>query len=268
MGLNKFQNVTTILFDLDNTLINTKGADRLACQQVSQYLQNCGIRRSTAREVVDKFYNLIREQPHDPNNEDGDVDAWRVLLWKQALGPGLSTKASIAYSMWKESRTIHLKFDLALQNMLVELRKHYKLGLITNGPSSSQWEKIRKVNGSIFFDAIVVSGDVKHSKPGVAIFEDAFRILDSSSLECVMVGDNLNTDIKGGIRANCAATVWISDEGLPDREGCPKPDFQVSNVTDIMDLLPERKGFSFLCQDRSVGLYHSMRDETHTGRVN
>ena len=36
MAPNKFQDVTTILFDLDNTLINTKGADRLACEQVSK----------------------------------------------------------------------------------------------------------------------------------------------------------------------------------------------------------------------------------------
>ncbi|CAL1297548.1 unnamed protein product [Larinioides sclopetarius] len=34
MGGNKFQDVTTILFDLDNTLINTKGADRVACEQI------------------------------------------------------------------------------------------------------------------------------------------------------------------------------------------------------------------------------------------
>lgn len=40
MAPNKFQDVTTILFDLDNTLINTKGADRLACEQVTSFFRN------------------------------------------------------------------------------------------------------------------------------------------------------------------------------------------------------------------------------------
>lgn len=268
MGLNKFQNVTTILFDLDNTLINTKGADRLACEQVSQYLQTYDIRRSKAQEAVTKFYNYVRETPQDPNNESADVDEWRLMLWKQSLGPGLSAKAPTAYAIWKEARARHLKLAPELENLLLELRKHYKLGIITNGPSDCQWEKIRRLNATSFFDAIVVSGDVKHAKPGTAIFEEAFRRLDSSSLECVMVGDRLDTDIKGAVRANCAATVWISPDGdMPTEEGCPKPDFRISDLREIVDLLPERNGFSFLCQDKSLGMFHSLRDDAQSWKV-
>ncbi|KFM82839.1 N-acylneuraminate-9-phosphatase, partial [Stegodyphus mimosarum] len=261
MAPNKFQDVTTILFDLDNTLINTKEADRLACEQVSQYLQNCCVRRSTAKTAVDKFYDLVREAPQDPSNEDSDVDEWRLLLWKQALGPILSGKAPTAYSIWKEARARYMHMGPELEDLLLELRKHYKLGLLTNGPSSCQWEKIRRVNGLMYFDAILVSGDIKHAKPSVAIFEEAFRRLDASSLECVMVGDRLDTDIKGGLRSNCAATVWVTNSDIPLEEARPKPDFKISHVRELVDLLPERKGFTSLCKDRSLGVFHSLRDD-------
>lgn len=236
--------------------------------QVCQYLQNSNVRRSTAREAVDKFYDLIRQTPQDPSNEDGDVDAWRLMLWKQALGPGLASKAPVAYAMWKDARARHLRLGSDLEDILLELRKHYKLGLITNGPSSSQWDKIRRINALQYFDAIIVSGDVKHAKPSVAIFEEAFRRLDASSLECIMVGDRLDTDIKGAIRANCAAAIWVNDSDTSLEDVHPMPDFKISHVRELVDLLPERKGFSSLCQDKAVGMFHSLRDETQSWRMN
>lgn len=236
--------------------------------QVCQYLQNSNVRRSTAREAVDKFYDLIRQTPQDPSNEDGDVDAWRLMLWKQALGPGLASKAPVAYAMWKDARARHLRLGSDLEDILLELRKHYKLGLITNGPSSSQWDKIRRINALQYFDAIIVSGDVKHAKPSVAIFEEAFRRLDASSLECIMVGDRLDTDIKGAIRANCAAAIWVNDSDTSLEDVHPMPDFKISHVRELVDLLPERKGFSSLCQDKAVGMFHSLRDETQAWRMN
>lgn len=266
MAPNKFQDVTTILFDLDNTLINTKGADRLACEQVCQYLQNCNVRRSTAQEAVDKFYEFVRQTPQDPSNEDGDVDAWRLMLWKQALGPGIASKAPAAYGMWKDARTRHMRLGSELEDLLLELGKRYKLGLLTNGPSSSQWDKIRHVNALQYFDVVIVSGDIKHAKPSVAIFEEAFRRLDSASLECVMVGDRLDTDIKGAVRSNCAAAVWVSDSDTPLEDVHPSPDFRISHVRELVDLLPERKGFSSLCNDRTIGVFHSLREESTTWR--
>ncbi|XP_054719093.1 N-acylneuraminate-9-phosphatase-like [Uloborus diversus] len=234
--------------------------------EVFQYLQNCNVRRSTAREAVDKFYSFVRETPQDPSNEDGDVDAWRLMLWKQALGPGLSARASTAYAIWKEIRTRHLCLGAELEDLLLELRKCYKLGLITNGPSSAQWDKIRRVNASNYFDVIIVSGDVKHAKPSPAIFEEAFRRLDASSLECVMVGDRLDTDIKGAMKANCAVTVWVSDSDASLEDVHPKPDFKVSHVREILDLLPESKGFSSLCKNRTLGVFHSLRDDAQQWR--
>lgn len=228
---------------------------------MSQYLQNCSVRRSIAREAVDKFYDLVRQTPHDPSDEYGDVDAWRLMLWKQALGPGLASKAPAAYSMWKDARARNMKLGSELEDLLLELRKHYKLGLLTNGPSSTQWDKIKRINALSYFDAIIVSGDIKHAKPSVAIFEEAFKRLDSSSLECIMVGDRLDTDIKGAIRSNCAAAVWVNDTDTPLEDVNPRPDFKISHVRELVDLLPERKGFSSLCKDRTIDVFHSLREE-------
>lgn len=261
MGRSKLQDVNAILFDLDNTLIDTKGADRLACEEVYQTLQNYGVRRSLAREVVDKFYEYVRAKPQDPSHDNADVDSWRTMLWQQALGPKLANLSENMYLLWKEERMKRIQFTSELENQLVELRKHYKLGLITNGPSSAQWEKIHKVNAPAFFDAIVVSGDIHKEKPSSAIFDEMFRSLDVSSLECLMVGDKLETDIKGAIRSNCAASVLVSssNDSLDDMH--PRPDFKIEHVRELFDLLPERNRFASLHSAKSLGFFHSLRDE-------
>lgn len=80
--------------------------------------------------------------------------------------------------------------------MLVALRSFYILGLITNGPTNAQWEKIEELNLSNYFDCILVSADLPWEKPDKRIFHAACKYLDVESKECIMVGDKLETDIQ------------------------------------------------------------------------
>lgn len=81
--------------------------------------------------------------------------------------------------------------------MLQQLRKKYLLGLITNGPSNAQWEKVHKLHLQPYFDVILVSGDLPWEKPEAKIFEEACRYLQVNPENCIMVGDKLETDILG-----------------------------------------------------------------------
>lgn len=220
-----------------------------------------GVKKHTARKSTNKFYEFIRERPQDPADINADVDTWRTILWKQALGPKLATFAPSAYEMWRTRRLKHFKLTPDLEVMLMELRKDYKLGLVTNGPSASQWEKVHRIGGELFFDAIVVSGDVQREKPHPLIFEEAFRRLDVSPMECLMVGDKLETDIKGGIKSNCAATVWLTSNKDPMDAIQPKPDFRIDDLLELPRILPSRSLFTSLCAAQSLGFYHRLRDE-------
>lgn len=82
-------------------------------------------------------------------------------------------------------------------SMLRQLRKKCLLGLITNGPSNAQWEKIRKLSLEQYFDVILVSADLPWEKPEPEIFQKACHFLNVRPKECIMVGDKLETDILG-----------------------------------------------------------------------
>ncbi|KZC06443.1 PREDICTED: N-acylneuraminate-9-phosphatase [Dufourea novaeangliae] len=127
--------------------------------------------------------------------------------------------------------------------MLKQLRIKYFLGLITNGPSNAQWEKIRKLSLEQYFHVILVSGDLPCEKPEREIFKKACRFLNIKPEKCLMVGDKLETDILGGIKAGFGGTVWIpiSDKPRLLKED-PQPDFTICHITDLLNVLNRGPG--------------------------
>lgn len=121
-----------------------------------------------AKKCCDTFLRRFRRCPENPRMP---LDEWRLLLWIEALGedyddvagtlkymhrkvkfkikvcPFLSIKlnylfADEIYVKWRKLRYRHLQLSDAKLNMIKSLHKQYQLALITNGPSTSQWEKV------------------------------------------------------------------------------------------------------------------------------
>lgn len=133
--------------------------------------------------------------------------------------------------------TLTPEIKLLLQN----LRQHYFVGLITNGPSNAQWEKVERLKLKPFFDIILVSGDLPWEKPHHKIFHEACDYLGIEPHHCIMVGDKLETDILGGIKAQLGGTVWTPLTNCKLQETDPKPDFIIEYVTELPGLLPRMK---------------------------
>ena len=110
---------------------------------------------------------------------------------------------------WKRIRSRHFTFHSEVEVLLQTLHQHYKIALITNGPSHAQWEKISHLKAIELFDAIIVSGDMEYEKPQAEIFQLACHKLQVRPDKCVMVGDRFETDIIGGQSAGLAAAIWI-----------------------------------------------------------
>lgn len=105
------------------------------------------------------------------------------------------------------------------KKLLINLRQaNYRLALITNGPSNAQWEKVRKLHVQPYFDCLLVSADLPWEKPNPNIFYAACKYLNVQPQECCMIGDKLESDIKGGNLAGLTATFWLplSAEAIKD----------------------------------------------------
>ena len=151
--------------------------------------------------------------------------------------------AGEVYEEWLKLRYLYLAISPEVSSLLWSLRQHYLLCLITNGPSRSQWEKIERLNLRPYFDCILVSDDLPWEKPDKNIFLKACNCLGVHPSNCVMVGDKLETDIRGGINASLGATIWLTaTQHSPHPNPCP--DFTINSVSELFHLFPSRFSFS------------------------
>jgi N-acylneuraminate-9-phosphatase len=129
-----------------------------------------------------------------PDNGNG-LERYRRNLWRDYLPDGFKHLHHEIYELWLKYRYKYLAMPEELLSFLRRLRKNYLIGLITNGPSEAQWEKIHMLKLTNMFDCIVVSSDTEWQKPDPRIFQCVCNYFNVTPINCVMVGDTLNTDI-------------------------------------------------------------------------
>ncbi|MFP4089767.1 MAG: YjjG family noncanonical pyrimidine nucleotidase [Cyclobacteriaceae bacterium] len=85
------------------------------------------------------------------------------------------------------------------------LQDRYQLHILTNGFSDVQWIKLRSAGLSAYFKEIVTSDDAGFRKPQADIFHYSLRRISAECSECLMIGDNLETDMDGalGVGMDC-----------------------------------------------------------------
>lgn len=121
-------------------------------------------------------------------------------------------------------------FD-GVEDVLVELKKKYKLAIVTNGRISCQMDKIKRTNIDSYFDSIVISEQVV-KKPKKEIYEKAINDLGLGAEDVVFVGDTFSTDIIGAHRAGMEA-IWIT----PFQQPCSANIRQIRHIKELLEIL-------------------------------
>lgn len=144
-----------------------------------------------------------------------------------------AARLSDAYGAVRDETGIRA-FDGAWE-LLEDLKERYALGLLTNGPSDMQWEKIRSFDFGRAFDAIVVAGDIGIYKPDRRAFEALLDRLDVRPSSALFVGDDHELDIVGAHRAGMR-TAWVKRDGACPSEDVA-PDIEIADVTALREVL-------------------------------
>lgn len=103
--------------------------------------------------------------------------------------------------------------------LLNALKEKVQLGIITNGFVSLQQERLERTGLNGYFDVLVTSEEVGFAKPHKAIFEHALYLMGNPHpTQVLMVGDNLNSDILGGINSGLY-TCWFNQHQKEATDG-------------------------------------------------
>lgn len=135
---------------------------------------------------------------------------WHTLLEYKIGDEKLSKEMSGEYLQILPFKTKLFPYTIEIIEYLVD--KNYVLHLITNGFEEVQWGKLRNSQIDHYFKEVITSEKAMSLKPHKEIFEYALQAANASKAESIMIGDNLDADIKGAMEAGLD-TIFVNHIG-------------------------------------------------------
>ncbi len=164
---------------------------------------------------------------------------YRQSAWERALAvydiqdAPFASQLSLEFRRQREQR--HVLFDDTLP-ILNALHGQFKLGLITNGLSCLQHEKIAGSGLAPYFDTMVVAGDIGIAKPDPRVFHTLLEQLNTTPEKAIMVGNSVTGDI-GGAQGVGMKAILIHRGEIHGADDSITPDFEIETLMSVRDIL-------------------------------
>ena len=220
--------ITTILFDLDDTLFDHTATARAALAATAA--GRPGLRGVPAETLYQRYSELLEEL--HPQVMRGQVSylAARELRFRRLLAPyegevGGAALATLAEQHYAHYRQLRQAVPGALA-LLQRLKPDYQIGVVTNNRTAEQEEKLAFLGMSGLVDALITSEQVGVLKPDPAIYHAALRRLRAAPAATLMVGDNWQADVVGALAVGIRP-VWLN------RHNAARPLPHVAELTSL-----------------------------------
>lgn len=221
-----------IFFDADHTLFDFDAAEHFALQSIleDRRIQYTGPHFQTYKRINKACWTAY-ENGELPKHR---LRAIRFERFFEALGveadPVAAGRDYLAYLA--ESAEL---LD-GVSELLSGLSAHYRLALVTNGLKEVQRPRFSKSGIQQYFELIVVSDEIGVAKPEAGFFDYAFdRIGRPTPARVLIVGDNLNSDIRGGAQYGLD-TCWYNPNGARN-ETPVRPTFEIARLEELPEIL-------------------------------
>lgn len=231
------QRYRNIFFDLDDTLWDFTGNSRLVYRMMYE------------RHGYSRFFKSFDHYLalYERRNEELWADYGRGLVTKDELNvmrftypfehDGIGGCRDLALSFMRDSLammpTMRGVVDGA-HEVLDCLAPRYNLYILSNGFRELQSAKLASAGLEHYFSRVILSEDIQVHKPRIEIFNFALSATQSLAAESLMVGDNIDTDIKGAAAAGLDQ-VWFNRWG--NDAGSFRPTFEVRRLEQLLSLL-------------------------------
>ena len=223
------------VLDLDNTILDFNKAEDVAIRKT---MAECGLEPTDARVLR---YSTLNDQLWKAL-ERGELTRDQVVIGRFSAffgEQGIEVDApAVAHTYETFLSQGHWFLPGAEKCVKEELFGKYKLYLASNGTAVVQHGRMTSADLYPYFDEAFVSQELGYNKPSREYFDAAFaRIPGFDPNQCLMVGDSLTSDIRGGKNAGLR-TVWVN----PGHKTAPedlKPDYEIEKLADLPALLEE-----------------------------
>lgn len=201
--------IQAVFFDLDGTLLDHDAATRAGALGLFAKYRDC--LTGSDEHLLQRWEDLT--EVHFDRYLRGETSyagqrRWRIRgLFDVTLSKMSDAEADAAFAVYRRAYERNWELFPDVIDTLEALRG-VRLGVITNGGSVHQREKLEGVGVLDRFAAVVASEDEGVAKPHPGIFEVACQAVGAPPSACMHVGDRLTVDAIGACDAGLTG-VWL-----------------------------------------------------------
>ncbi len=234
--------IKAVIFDVDDTLYTQRQPfDRAFADLIEgKYDVDCKELYKKFKYHNDKIYHHYMAGEWDIDQ----VSIYRMTKAMEAYGYAYSEEECLkfqeAYSHYQQ----FLKPSDTVKEMLTYLKDRVDLGIITNGVSFHQRDKINTLGVSKWVpeEYILVSGETDYSKPDPRLFKVMEERMGYDTEEYIYVGDSLFHDMQGAKAAGWMTIYMNRRDITPNEEEEKNVDYMAMTEEAVFVYLKELIG--------------------------
>ena len=213
-----------ILFDADNTLFDFDKAEKRAIRLT---LEDCGWPFDPVTEGLYLAINRALWRRFDQRQVSQEwLVVERFAVFQRVMGGDRDPAEINRFYLDRLAEGAYLL--PGADELCQRLKGDFTLAIVTNGVARVQRQRLARSPLWGVIPHLFISEEIGASKPQRAFFDTVTRTMGiGDPRRAVVVGDNLLTDVKGGLDAGMDA-VWFNPGGLPNRTGV-RPTCQVDS---------------------------------------
>lgn len=220
-----------LLFDLDDTLLDF-GANEI--ESLTKLFQQQGY---TFSDELYRVYNSVNKQLWF-DYENGNItldEIFNSRFSETMLKLGKMIDGMGWENQYQELLSNGYQLIEGSLEMCQSLSTSHRMFVITNGITKTQIKRLKQAGLYGFFEDIFDSQSVGFQKPSKEFFDYVMgHIKDFKVREALIIGDSLNTDIKGGLLSGID-TCWFNR----DLKKCSpeiRSTYTITRLTELCDI--------------------------------
>ena len=211
------RNITTITFDMDDTLWDFQAAMERALELTLERLRvmapGDAARKLTVQQMMDIRDEVASELGEGATTQE-EIRYTAMVRTVEQVGFRARGAAEELYRLYWEARVAGARPYDDVAGVLEALRSRFKLGIISNGNNTPQMVGLDDV-----FDFTVFAHDCGFPKP-----------------DCVAhVGDSLQSDVQGANDYGMVS-VWLNRDGVVNETGIV-PHWEIRGLAELLDIV-------------------------------
>ncbi len=225
--------IKAILFDIDNTLMDFMKMKRECCKAAMDAMISAGLKTNHEKgmKILYELYDIY-----------GIEYQYIFAKLSKALGGKIDYKI-IAYGIiaYRKMRDSYLVPYPDVISTLIELKKNYKLAVVSDAPVLQAWMRLVTMKLDSFFDVVITKADARKQKTHTAPFKAALRELKLKPEEAVMIGDRISRDVETAKKLGLKTIYARYGDTSPVEPGKSGADAEINSVAEVVRVVKEFK---------------------------